>query len=232
LTQLPPTDTSYELTAFENESFILEGLKVALGQRFTCTDAFFSGHTIFFTIVMLTWYEYCPANTDDDKKQQDEEGDTTKRNSRLFYCPIDDKKLLFFCSFMRSFVLYSLSPFCILCVIATRFHYTIDVLFGFMVTFCLWDFYHERAIMKSKFLQRLEAPFHEEENFFLFEKEQEEEYFLLRTGSKFPSPRNSRKNGRKAAKHSDDDEAARESVVFVGHDSNGKKFSFLLQKSA
>jgi len=126
----PDLDCKSDVTAKDHESIFLLALGIALGFRTTCADVLYSGHTINFALAALIWYDY----------------------SRL--CPIwPEKKWGWFerVPVSRIFAITWAVTGCII-IVATRFHYTVDVWIGFWMTYFLWRYYHE-AIKVSPFHQ-------------------------------------------------------------------------------
>lgn len=113
-TPLPPPFEWCDWTQSRaGENFALEGLGVMAGQRVTCTDCLFSGHTANFALLALAFFRYldpevCP--------------------SRAVRGAI---KLVFIL-----FVVYGL-----LVIIDSKFHYTVDVLLGSALTCVVWASY-------------------------------------------------------------------------------------------
>jgi len=115
-------------TALPMRNIFFLALTVATGFKVTCADVLYSGHTVNFTLAALIWYDY----------------------SRL--CPLWPEK---------EYGVFDKIPFnrifaiCWTCagyfvIIATHFHYTVDVWIGFWMTYFVWSYYHE-AIKVSPF---------------------------------------------------------------------------------
>ena len=96
------------------DSLTLSVLLVPFGGAITCSDVFYSGHTIPITCAMLVWWDYM-------------------RESRLRYLGL------------------AICTISIFGIIATHFHYTIDVFYGFLVTLVVWRLYHFSVICPSVF---------------------------------------------------------------------------------
>lgn len=60
ITFLPNPYQSCALNPARDESFFIQGLKVMGGQRFTCGDVMYSGHSVNMTLMNLIWQEYLP----------------------------------------------------------------------------------------------------------------------------------------------------------------------------
>jgi hypothetical protein len=88
------------------QSLLLSILLIPIGSTVTCSDVFYSGHTIPITCAILTWVYY------------------------LRTYPI-----LQVCG-----ILVSVTG--LLGIIMTHFHYTLDVFYGYMITWGLWESYH------------------------------------------------------------------------------------------
>jgi len=102
----------------------MQALYVMFGQRVTCADVLYSGHTFNLTLGLLVWWNYshlCPL----------------WRTSRM-YLPFGKIFPSIYCV-----VAYTI-------IIASHFHYTVDVWLGFWMTYFVWNYYHE-AIKSSPF---------------------------------------------------------------------------------
>jgi len=88
-----------------HESFPLSVVLVPFGGTITCSDVFYSGHTIPITCAILVWWDYMRYNA-------------------LRWLGI------------------LVSGIALLGIIATHFHYTVDVFYGVLVTFSVWRLYH------------------------------------------------------------------------------------------
>merc|ERR1712188_242050 len=62
VTYLPNPYELCELNPLEDESYIIEALKVMTGKRFTCGDVMYSGHSVNMTIMNLAWQQYVPQH--------------------------------------------------------------------------------------------------------------------------------------------------------------------------
>jgi len=60
MTFLPNPYESCALNPARDESFVMEGLKVMRGERFTCGDVMYSGHSVNMTLMNLVWQQYLP----------------------------------------------------------------------------------------------------------------------------------------------------------------------------
>lgn len=95
------------------EILALEALKVALRQRITCGDVMFSGHACIITLNTLLFNEYAGGMITN----------TFLRQMSVF-----------------TFWLMAITSYFI--IIATRFHYTIDVFMAIFVTTTIFKLYH------------------------------------------------------------------------------------------
>jgi hypothetical protein len=102
-TLLPNPDSDCLPVLFQSD--FLSIVSIPFGVSITCSDCFFSGHSIPITCSFLVW---------------------------LYYTPWSLSKM---CGL-------SLSIFSLFGLILTHFHYTIDVLYGFVVTSTFWAGYH------------------------------------------------------------------------------------------
>lgn len=62
MTNLPNPYQSCTLNPARDEHFILEGLKVMGGKRFTCGDVMYSGHSVNMTLMNMIWQQYLPTS--------------------------------------------------------------------------------------------------------------------------------------------------------------------------
>lgn len=60
ITFLPNPYQSCTLNPARDESFFFQGLKVMGGQRFTCGDVMYSGHSVNMTLMNMIWQQYLP----------------------------------------------------------------------------------------------------------------------------------------------------------------------------
>ena len=86
-------------------SVVVSAMMVPFGAAITCSDVFYSGHTIPITCAILVWTDYMRGNH------------------------------------LRLLGILT-SSLALLGIIATRFHYTLDVFYGAIVTFFIWRGYH------------------------------------------------------------------------------------------
>lgn len=103
-TLLPNPDASC-IPNLNGDSVLVSAILVPFGGAVTCTDVFYSGHTIPITCAIMVWLDYM-------------------RTNRLRWLGI------------------SVSSFALLGIIATHFHYTVDVFYGMAITYFLWRIYH------------------------------------------------------------------------------------------
>lgn len=119
VTPLPPPDPLCDPGIMNpNESFLVQGLRVMFGQRSTCCDCLFSGHTMALTLAWLHTATYAGKDIG-----------VYGRNAELAIRSF-------------SFVLMVAGFFII---ISTHFHYTVDVYLGFVITVLLWRVYFMTA---------------------------------------------------------------------------------------
>jgi len=110
----------------------LQALLILTGQSSTCADVLFSGHTVNLTLMALVWHHYSHV------------------------VPVVDSGCNAFCARLCKPRLHStaLSPVKLtgwliviggyLIIIATHFHYSVDVWIGFLMTMFVWKLYHSR----------------------------------------------------------------------------------------
>jgi len=104
----------------------VEALKIMFGLASTCADVFFSGHTTTGTLMALMWWQYSdvvPLATFNC-------GQRCKRASEYTGCtPV---KAVVWAFAVAGFIV----------IIWTRFHYSIDVLIGLVLSTVVWRLYH------------------------------------------------------------------------------------------
>ncbi len=106
------------------------------GVHITCGDMVFSGHHTFVTCCLMTWVTYChPHNC-------------TALGERG-------------CRWCR-FVAHVVHAIALVCIIATKLHYTVDVIAANLLVVGVWRFYHhavasERVKEQYRVLQWIEA---------------------------------------------------------------------------
>ena len=114
-------------------------LLIVAWQRVTCADVLYSGHTVNLTICALIWDEYSHEK-DALIIDTDTEWDlfeTCCRNRPL----VNRAGYLMRPTFMKVFMwVFCLVGFIV--IIATKFHYTVDVFLGAVITIFVWKFYH------------------------------------------------------------------------------------------
>lgn len=126
----PDADCKSDVTpeVHKHKNIFVLAFGIAFGIRVTCADVLYSGHTVNFTLAALIWYDY----------------------ARL--CPLwPEKRWGWFEKVPANRMLaivWTLTGYII--IIATRFHYTVDVWIGFWMTYFVWSYYHE-AIKVSPF---------------------------------------------------------------------------------
>eukprot|EP00397_Hematodinium_sp_SG-2012_P039213 GEMP01042781.1.p1 GENE.GEMP01042781.1~~GEMP01042781.1.p1 ORF type:complete len:304 (+),score=21.22 GEMP01042781.1:44-955(+) len=112
MTFLPNPFMACETEAHQDESFMIEGLKVMTGQRSTCGDVLFSGHAAAMTLLCLFWFEYLPKGT-----------------------PHNIARLI------KTIVFLSCALGISSCI-CTKFHYSVDVCVGVIFSFVFFHTYH------------------------------------------------------------------------------------------
>ena len=114
-------------------------LLIVAWQRVTCADVLYSGHTINLTLCALIWDEYSHEK-DALVIDHDTEWDlfeTCCRNRPL----VNRAGYLMRPTFMKVFMwVFTMVGFIV--IIATKFHYTVDVFLGAVITIFVWKFYH------------------------------------------------------------------------------------------
>jgi len=88
-------------------NYFLGALLIMTGTARTCSDCFFSGHSVMIVLSALIWYTYT---------------DTKFLFLRLLFIPM--------------------GTFGALSIIATHFHYSIDVMYGCLIALVIWTLYH------------------------------------------------------------------------------------------
>lgn len=111
----------------------LEGLKILTFQRETCSDVFFSGHTVNITLGLMITEEY-------------------------IFRP---KSALTGADVCQRIWFWTIASACYCGIIATHFHYTIDVEIGLTLVLLTWRWYHSIIhnplyIVRSSFLHWFE----------------------------------------------------------------------------
>ncbi|CAF4567648.1 unnamed protein product [Rotaria sp. Silwood1] len=129
----------------------------------TCGDVLFSGHTVTLTLCALAWTTYSKGeehypirwlwNQLKSSKQEIIPG-----RPGWLYPQLDSTgdPLSFY---LTTYLVWIFTIIGYLLIIATRFHYTVDVFLGFLVSYLLWQTYHyyiktlaeRRSIIITKF---------------------------------------------------------------------------------
>lgn len=143
-TVLPNPDSTCEtdITMKSDKSIFVLALGIVFGTRVTCADVLYSGHSVNFTLAALIWYDY----------------------ARL--CPIwPEANYGWFEKVPVNRILatvWTLTGYIV--IVATHFHYTVDVWIGFWMTYFVWSYYHEvikvspfHSSFRMRFLTWLEA---------------------------------------------------------------------------
>lgn len=126
-----------------NENVWLEGLKVILKQRISCTDLMFSGHTSVVMMSFLTWH----ANWDTSVIMQwvnspDERQSTDSPRNRPSILKAILRVLL---NHVFKWCLALYTGFVIVCLIFSRTHYTVDCVVAILITSLVWMAYFGAA---------------------------------------------------------------------------------------
>lgn len=112
ITLLPNPFKACQVQAEIDESLIYQGLRVMAGQRVTCGDVLFSGHTAIMVLCCLFWFHYMPSGV-------------PPRISRVI------KWIIFIATFCG-----------VSACVCTKFHYSVDVTVGVILASCLFTLYH------------------------------------------------------------------------------------------
>ena len=129
-------DPTKTLDSIEEYGYFLSAGRILLGQLVTCSDVLYSGHTVNLTLCALMWNMY-----------------SHKQGAALFTCdPAGDACCpdqpaeneaghLVRTTTTKSFAwVYATSGYVM--IIATRFHYSVDVFIGLFMCLFFWKFYH------------------------------------------------------------------------------------------
>eukprot|EP00392_Amoebophrya_sp_AT5.2_P007390 g7404.t1 len=115
VTPLPPPDSSCAIgRPAVDENYLLEAVYVFARSRITCTDVLFSGHTVNFTMLTMLWWDHFSSLV---SKMPDVS--FVVRRVALAYCALGYFSM-----------------------IVTRFHYSVDIFIGALLTFVVWRYYH------------------------------------------------------------------------------------------
>lgn len=126
-------------------SVFVDGFFVMVFTRVTCSDVLFSGHTVFLTLMALLFYDYshiAPVCSFDPCSP--------------LTCGVPlvspQGNLLRFTSAKLIVCLFVIAGYFI--IVATHFHYTVDVYLGSTLTIFIWRWYHEyiRELHVRKFI--------------------------------------------------------------------------------
>jgi len=139
VTPLPNPDHTCKSTLPRDEFILLSALKVMLYVAGTCDDVLYSGHTTNLTLFALMWHRYSHVHPVveyngygcDEAGSLCPEGPATEEDSGdLLRCT--PAKLIVWA--------YTVCSYCV--IIASHFHYTIDVFIATVLTLLVWKLYH------------------------------------------------------------------------------------------
>ena len=120
----------------QNENPFVGGFKVLLGEIVTCSDVLYSGHTVNLTLCALMWNEFSSLPgaliVDWDPVCTLVAGGTPAVNEAGHRVRTTTAK-----AFVWLYTVFGYSM-----IIATHFHYTVDVFIGMCMAVLLWKFYH------------------------------------------------------------------------------------------
>ncbi|CAF0906681.1 unnamed protein product [Adineta steineri] len=129
----------------------------------TCGDVLFSGHTVTLTLCALAWTTYSKGEEHYPirwlwYKYKGIDQNTTRRRPGWLYPKLDSTgdPLSFY---ITTLVVWIFTIIGYLFIISTRFHYTVDVFLGYLLSKLTWDTYHyyikslaeRRTIIISRF---------------------------------------------------------------------------------
>ncbi|CAD7941146.1 unnamed protein product [Amoebophrya sp. A120] len=118
ITPLPPPDASCQIgLPAPDENYLWEGFKTVFRHRVTCCDVLFSGHTVNFTMLTMLWWDHFDRHV----------------------CPYPSVRFLA----RRAVLFYACLGFTAMLI--TRFHYTVDLFLGAIISFFVWRYYHAQC---------------------------------------------------------------------------------------
>jgi len=127
-----------ECTKDDLENIWWFAFQIFIMQAVTCTDVLFSGHTVALTMSVLIIMEYTPKSPWFDVTSRS----TPSLSSRSLLSDV----------FTVNTACVSFSIAGYICIIGSRFHYTADVLVGFLLTLLVFKGYHQA--MKAAFTDK------------------------------------------------------------------------------
>jgi sphingomyelin synthase-related protein 1 len=143
-------------------SVFLSGLDVMFGQASTCADVLYSGHTLNMTLLALVWHQYnhvvplmnghcIPKSWRDAFRVYCCCGVHSTDRSRPAHVRVFSPSVRLT---PTTILMWSLAVLEYYFIIATHFHYTVDVLVGFLFTIVTWSFYHHGVLQMVRELPR------------------------------------------------------------------------------
>mmetsp|Transcript_58280 Transcript_58280/g.155752 ORF Transcript_58280/g.155752 Transcript_58280/m.155752 type:complete len:299 (+) Transcript_58280:248-1144(+) len=133
MTLLPPPYEQCENIASSSEIVALEALKIMAGKRWTCGDILYSGHTVNMTIAALAWNTYCT--------------DKYLPKGLCFTLAAGAARNLWCLLLMGGYFV----------IVATHFHYSVDVFIGSLLTTMVWVLYHSLCVNNPAVLDKMPA---------------------------------------------------------------------------
>ena len=137
-TLLPNPLKECHTTALDYRSAFYAAILIMAAQIVTCADVLFSGHTVNVVLAGLVWHTY-------SHKAGVKLFDTQLDPCGALFCPgvtVENKAGHIVRASTVKVLIWIWVAVAMFTIVATRFHYTIDVFVGFMMALFTWNFYH------------------------------------------------------------------------------------------
>ncbi|EER07284.1 hypothetical protein Pmar_PMAR020445 [Perkinsus marinus ATCC 50983] len=133
---------------------LLEAVKIVLGIRFTCGDILFSGHAANFTLMALIWTEYGYGFLAVDATARGYTALEGGNHGQIGGRHRGGALLHFVFRRLLPVLWWAAAILGYFVIVATRFHYTVDVLVAIIIVTKQWGLYH-MYIRTPRIMRRL-----------------------------------------------------------------------------
>ncbi|KAF4732124.1 hypothetical protein FOZ63_032746, partial [Perkinsus olseni] len=141
-TLLPQPDPLCVNVSSPDENVFIEAVKIILGLRITCGDLLFSGHTANFTLMALIWSEYGYGFLAVDATTRGYSALGGSNRGQIGGRHRGGPVLHFVFRRLLPLLWWAAAISGYFVIVATRFHYTVDVLVAIIIVTKQWGLYH------------------------------------------------------------------------------------------